>query len=206
MEQSKKKMTKEEFEQIKEKVINELGLVQIPDERYGDYYFDEEAVELYSMKRKQVRKLKVAYAFGDYLFYNLTPKGSKNGEQDTVYLHWISYSVHKGVPIGSWREGEDGKKVTLHHRDGDIFNNHYSNITPTLSQHDKEWRKRMSEQAKGRIKKKMSDEDVIKHRQLQKENGIAATTYAKMICKEYGMDEHTVYNILKGRSRKKIAV
>jgi len=204
--ENKKKMTKEEFEVVKERVINELGLKQIPDERYADYYFDEEAVELYSMKRKQILKLKIGHSFGDYLFYNLTPKGSKNGDQDTVYLHWISHSVHTGVPIGAWREGEKGKKVTIHHRDGDIFNNHYSNITPTLNQHDLAMRKRMSEARKGRTPIKISDEDVIYHRERQKELGIAVTTYARMICDDYKMDAISVYKILAGKSRTNIAI
>lgn len=198
-------MTKEEFALIKEQMIKNLGLKQIPDENYQEYYFDEDNVELYSFKRNKLVKMKVGQSFGEYLFYCLTP-ANYQGRQETVYVHWISHSVHMGVPIGDWKKDENGKRVTLHHRDGDIYNNHYSNITPTLTQHDKEWRRKMSEQAKGRHPKKMSDEDVIKHRKEQKESGIAVTTYARKICKEYNMDEHSVYNILSGRARKNIAI
>ncbi|MCE4051902.1 hypothetical protein [Bacillus sp. Au-Bac7] len=198
-------MTKEEFALIKEQMIKDLKLKEIPDERFVGYYFDEDNVELYSLRKNKIKKLKVTQSFGGYLFYCLTPADYK-GRQETVYTHWISHSVNKGVSIGSWTKDENGKRVTLHHRDGNVYNNHYSNITPTLNQHDKELRRKMSEQAKGRSPKKMSDEDVIKHRKKQKESGIAVTTYAREISKHYGMDEISVYNILSGRSRKNIAI
>lgn len=207
--EQKKLMTKaeqrlkeiEEFEQLKLKMIQTFGLKEI--RKHKDYYVDLENQDVYSFKYKNRRivKLKPCRAFGGYLVINLTPDGT--GKQKNYYLHHVIYAAANNIEIGSWRK--DDKRITLNHEDTDIYNNHHTNLIVTDVQHNEEWKKKKSEEAKGRNPKKLSDEDVNRLRDQFINSRLPITTFATKYAKENGIGEVTLYNILRRKTRTNVS-
>ncbi len=189
----------EEFEQLKLKMIQTFSLKEI--HKHKDYYADLENQDIYSFKHRKIVKLKACRAFGGYLVINLTHDDT--GKQKNYYLHHVMYAVANDIEIGSWRAQD--KRITLNHEDTDIYNNHYQNLIPVDSQHNKEWKKKMSEQAKGRAPKKLSDEDVNRLRDQFINSRLPITTFATKYAKENGIGEVTLYNILRRKTRTNVS-
>ncbi|WP_182103212.1 helix-turn-helix domain-containing protein [Niallia taxi] len=185
----------EEFEQLKLKMIQTFGLKEIINHK--DYYADLENQDVYSFKFRKVVKLKPCRAFGGYLVINLTPDDT--GKQKNYYLHHVIFAAFNNCAIGAWRV--EDKRITLNHEDTDIYNNHYLNLIPVDSQHNEEWKKKKSEEAKGRSPKKLSDEDVNRLRDQFINSRLPITTFATKYAKEYGIGEVTLYNILRRKTR-----